>query len=101
MKECSKCIVEPRERGSSVHPGRLWEGHGMFGDWERCGNCAGTGFEPESGYQVVIDNQVRHVEDLTREELISELIMAIDKLEELDELQIKMKNLINDWRIGS
>lgn len=58
----------------------------------------------KSGYQVVINGKVLQIEDLTRGELIAELISAIDFIEELDNIhdayRIKMSNKIDNWRVG-
>ena len=40
----------------------------------------------KSGYQTVINGKVFAIEDLTREELIAEVISCIDKIEELDSI---------------
>ena len=53
-----------------------------------------------SGYQIQKNGKVYPIEALTREELISELILAIDKLEEIDEIQSQLRNKIEDWRDG-
>lgn len=53
-----------------------------------------------SGYQVVINGQPHPIEALTREELISELISAIDKLEDIDDINCQLAEKIRDWRRG-
>jgi hypothetical protein len=98
--ECSNCVTRLRNEGSSVKPGYLWYG-GMFGDWEYCPHCNGTGLEPvNSGYQVVINGLIIMIEDLSREDLISELKKAIDKLEDIDTLAEQLRQNIEFWRDG-
>lgn len=55
----------------------------------------------KSGYQTVINGKVFQIEDLTREELIAELISCIDKLEEIDNIQYELQAKIEEWRRGS
>lgn len=54
----------------------------------------------KSGYQTVINGKTFQIEDLSREELIQELIYAIDKLEEIDDIRYQLANKIDDWRRG-
>lgn len=95
MNECSVCVVGQHNNGGSVKPGYLW---GRNEDWDFCYYCEGTGLDPISDYQVIINGRVRQIEDLSREELISELILAIDKLEEIDILQEQLNDKIQEWR---
>lgn len=99
MTECSVCVVKQRESRSTVKPGYLWYG-GQYGDWDRCDHCKGTAIEPISGYQVVINGKTRQIESLSREELIAELISAIDKLEDIDEINEQIAFKIKAWREG-
>lgn len=55
----------------------------------------------KSGYQTVINGKVHAVEDLTREELIAELISCIDILEDLDDHHDQIRRKINMWRSGN
>ena len=54
----------------------------------------------KSGYQTVINGKTFAIEDLTREELIAEVISCIDKLEEIDNLQYEIDAKIEEWRRG-
>lgn len=51
-----------------------------------------------SGYQVVINGKIIKVEDLSREQLISELKRAIDFLEDIDILSETLRDKIKAWR---
>jgi len=54
----------------------------------------------KSGYQTVINGKVFAIEDLTREELIAEVISCIDKIEELDSISSEIEDKIKEWRNG-
>lgn len=54
----------------------------------------------KSGYQTVINGKVFAIEDLTREELIAEVISCIDKIEELDNISSEIETKIKEWRNG-
>lgn len=55
----------------------------------------------KSGYQTVINGKVFPIEDLTREELIAELISCIDLIEDLDDTQDHIRFKISMWRTGN
>lgn len=54
----------------------------------------------KTGYQTVINGKVFAIEDLTREELITEVISLIDKLEEIEDIQYEIEQKIKEWRNG-
>lgn len=52
------------------------------------------------GYQTVIDGKVKILLDLSREELILELIDSIDKFEYIDEKAEELSQIVAGWREG-
>lgn len=51
-----------------------------------------------SEYQVVRDGLPVSLTKLSREELLNELALAMDAIEELDNIEYKLKEVIAAWR---
>lgn len=51
-----------------------------------------------SEYQVVRNGLPVSLTNLSREELLNELALAMDAIEELDNIEYKMKEVIAAWR---
>lgn len=51
-------------------------------------------------YQVVVEGKTRKITELTREEAINELALAIDVVEDVGCLSLQLEDLVQKWRKG-